>query len=133
MLIGAESERPYERPPLSKEYLRNEAGREKVYVHEESFYEANQIDLRLRTSVAAIDLGSREAVLEAGGRVAFDKLLLATGAAPRRLTVPGHDLDRIHYLRDLATSRTRTCCASASSRAAGVGERSGMFPERWPT
>ncbi|HKR98088.1 MAG TPA: FAD-dependent oxidoreductase [Candidatus Dormibacteraeota bacterium] len=104
VLIGAESERPYERPPLSKEYLRNEAGREKVYVHEESFYEANQIDLRLRASVAAIDLGAREAVLEAGGRISFDKLLLATGAAPRRLTVPGHDLEGIHYLRDLEDS-----------------------------
>ena len=104
VLVGAESERPYERPPLSKEYLRNEAGREKVYVHEETFYEANQIDLRLRTSVAAIDVGAREAVLEAGGRLPFDKLLLATGAAPRRLTVPGHDLEGIHYLRDLEDS-----------------------------
>jgi 3-phenylpropionate/trans-cinnamate dioxygenase ferredoxin reductase component len=104
VLLGAEPERPYERPPLSKEYLRNEAGREKVYVHEENFYEANEIDLRLRTSVAAIDMGAREAVLEAGGRLPFDKLLLATGAAPRRLTVPGHDLDGIHYLRDLEDS-----------------------------
>jgi 3-phenylpropionate/trans-cinnamate dioxygenase ferredoxin reductase component len=104
VLVGAESERPYERPPLSKEYLRNEAGREKVYVHEDSFYEANQIDLRLRTSVAAIDMGAREAVLEAGGRISFDKLLLATGSAPRRLTVPGHDLEGIHYLRDLEDS-----------------------------
>jgi 3-phenylpropionate/trans-cinnamate dioxygenase ferredoxin reductase subunit len=104
VLLGAETERPYERPPLSKEYLRNEAGREKVYVHEENFYETNEIDLRLRTSVAAIDMGAREAVLEAGGRVAFDKLLLATGAAPRRLSVPGHELDGIHYLRDVEDS-----------------------------
>jgi 3-phenylpropionate/trans-cinnamate dioxygenase ferredoxin reductase subunit len=104
VLIGAEQERPYERPPLSKEYLRNEAGREKVFVHEENFYETNSIDLRLRTSVAAIDVGAREAVLEAGGRIPFDRLLLATGAAPRRLSVPGHELDGIHYLRDVEDS-----------------------------
>jgi 3-phenylpropionate/trans-cinnamate dioxygenase ferredoxin reductase component len=104
LLLGAEPERPYERPPLSKEYLRREAGREKVYVHEEDFYEANSIDLRVRTSVAAIDVGAREAVLEAGGRIPFDGLLLATGSSPRRLQVPGHDLAGVHYLRDVEDS-----------------------------
>src|SRR3954469_3149785 len=104
VLLGAEPERPYERPPLSKEYLRKEAGREKVYVHEEDFYEANSIDLRVRTSVAAIDVGAREAVLEAGGRIPFDGLLLATGSAPRRLQVPGHELAGVHYLRDVEDS-----------------------------
>jgi 3-phenylpropionate/trans-cinnamate dioxygenase ferredoxin reductase subunit len=104
VMLGAESERPYERPPLSKEYLRAEAGREKVYLHDEDFYEKNQIELRTRTSVAAIDTGSREAVLESGERLGFDRLLLATGAAPRKLDLPGHDLDRIHYLRDVEDS-----------------------------
>jgi 3-phenylpropionate/trans-cinnamate dioxygenase ferredoxin reductase subunit len=104
LLLGAEPERPYERPPLSKEYLRKEAGREKVYVHEEDFYEANSIDLRVRTSVAAIDVGAREAVLEAGGRIPFDGLLLATGSSPRRLQVPGHELAGVHYLRDVEDS-----------------------------
>jgi 3-phenylpropionate/trans-cinnamate dioxygenase ferredoxin reductase subunit len=104
LLLGAEAERPYERPPLSKEYLRKEAGREKVYVHEEDFYEANSIDLRVRTSVAAIDVGAREAVLEAGGRIPFDGLLLATGSSPRRLQVPGHELAGVHYLRDVEDS-----------------------------
>jgi 3-phenylpropionate/trans-cinnamate dioxygenase ferredoxin reductase component len=104
VLVGAESERPYERPPLSKDYLRGEAGREKVYVHKDAFYEENEIELRLRTSVAAIEAASREAVLESGERIAFDRLLLATGAAPRKLTVPGHDLDGIYYLRDVEDS-----------------------------
>jgi 3-phenylpropionate/trans-cinnamate dioxygenase ferredoxin reductase component len=103
-LLGGEVERPYERPPLSKEYLRREAGREKVYVHEDGFYEENAIDLRLRTSVAAIDAATQEAVLESGERLAFDRLLLATGSAPRKLTVPGHDLEGIHYLRDVEDS-----------------------------
>jgi 3-phenylpropionate/trans-cinnamate dioxygenase ferredoxin reductase subunit len=104
VLLGAEPERPYERPPLSKEYLRGEAGREKVYVHEEAFYEENEIELRVRTSAAAIDAAAREVVLESGERVAFDRLLLATGAAPRKLDLPGHDLDGIYYLRDVEDS-----------------------------
>ncbi|HEY1597039.1 MAG TPA: FAD-dependent oxidoreductase, partial [Thermoleophilaceae bacterium] len=74
--------------PLSKEYLRGEAGREKVYVHEDGFYEENEIELRVRTSVAAIDAAAREAVFESGERLAFDRLLLAAGAAPRKLAVP---------------------------------------------
>ncbi len=104
VMFGAESERPYERPPLSKDYLRGEAGREKVYLHDEDFYEKNQIELRTRTSVATIDTGSREAVLESGERLGFDRLLVATGAAPRKLEVPGHDLEGIHYLRDVEDS-----------------------------
>jgi NAD(P)H-nitrite reductase large subunit len=78
--------------------LRGEAGGEKVYVHEDRFYEENEIDLRVRTSVAAIDAAAREAVLDSGERLAFDRLLLATGATPRRLSVPGHDLEGIHHL-----------------------------------
>jgi 3-phenylpropionate/trans-cinnamate dioxygenase ferredoxin reductase component len=104
VMLGAESERPYERPPLSKDYLRGEVGREKVYLHDEDFYEKNQIELRTRTSVATIDTGSREAVLESGERLGFERLLLATGAAPRKLEVPGHELEGIHYLRDVEDS-----------------------------
>jgi 3-phenylpropionate/trans-cinnamate dioxygenase ferredoxin reductase component len=124
VLVGAEAERPYERPPLSKEYLRGEAGREKVYVHEDRFYEENEIDLRLRTSVAAIDAATREAVLESGERLAFDKLLLATGSAPRKLTVPGHDLDGIYYLRDVEDSdllRARIDAGSGHMVVIGAG------------
>jgi 3-phenylpropionate/trans-cinnamate dioxygenase ferredoxin reductase component len=124
VLLGSEAERPYERPPLSKEYLRGEAGREKVYVHEDRFYEENEIELRLRTSVAAIDAATREAVLESGERLAFDKLLLATGSAPRKLTVPGHDLDGIYYLRDVEDSdllRARIDAGSGHMVVIGAG------------
>ena len=124
VLIGAEQERPYERPPLSKEYLRGEAGREKVYVHADGFYEENEIDLRLRTSVAAVDAAAREAVLESGERLAFDRLLLATGASPRKLTVPGHDLEGIHYLRDVEDSdvlRARLDAGSGHLVVIGAG------------
>ena len=124
LLLGAESERPYERPPLSKEYLRGEAGREKVYLHEDRFYEENEIDLRVRTSVAAIDAAAREAVLDSGERLAFDRLLLATGATPRKLSVPGHDLEGIHYLRDVEDSdllRSRLDAGSGHVVVIGAG------------
>ncbi len=104
VLIGAEAERPYERPPLSKDYLRGEAGLDKVYVHEEGFYDEHAIELRSATSVAAIDTGASEVVLESGERLGFDSLLIATGSAPRRIDLPGHELGGIHYLRDLQDS-----------------------------
>jgi 3-phenylpropionate/trans-cinnamate dioxygenase ferredoxin reductase subunit len=104
VLIGAEPERPYERPPLSKEYLRGEATRDVVFVHETNFYADNEIELRLGESVIDVDADHRELALDTGERLTFDRLLLATGAEPRRLTVPGSDLPGIHYLRTLADS-----------------------------
>ncbi|MEA2470124.1 MAG: 3-phenylpropionate/trans-cinnamate dioxygenase ferredoxin reductase component [Thermoleophilaceae bacterium] len=103
VLIGAEDEQPYERPPLSKEYLRGEAPREKARVHQPGFYEDHDIELRTATTVERIDAGARE--VETGGeRLRYDRLLLATGAEPRRPNVPGADLDGVHYLRTLADS-----------------------------
>src|SRR3954470_24310970 len=69
LLMGAEPERPYERPPLSKEYLRGEAGRDKLYVHDEDFYAAHHIELRLGTPVTDIDAASHEVVCDDGERV----------------------------------------------------------------
>jgi 3-phenylpropionate/trans-cinnamate dioxygenase ferredoxin reductase subunit len=101
VLIGSESERPYERPPLSKEYMRGEAPREKAYVHPEPFYAENDIEQRPATTVTAIDPAGREVELDGSERLGFERLLLATGAEPRRLTLSGADLDGILYLRDL--------------------------------
>src|SRR3954447_6510395 len=84
VLIGGEDERPYERPPLSKDYLRGEVDREKVYVHPESFYVDHDIELRPATRVQAIDRRAQEVVLRGGERLPFARLLLATGAEPRR-------------------------------------------------
>jgi 3-phenylpropionate/trans-cinnamate dioxygenase ferredoxin reductase subunit len=103
VLIGAEAERPYERPPLSKEYLRRETT-DKPYVHDEGFYDEKDIELRLETQVESIDPSESAVVLAGGERVGFDRLLLATGAGPRRLDVPGGDLDGILYLREIADS-----------------------------
>src|SRR5688500_4729420 len=102
VLVGAESERPYERPPLSKEYLRGEAGREKVFVHEEGFYAEREIELRLGRCAVRLDPPARELALDDGERLRYDRLLLATGAEPRRLAIPGGELDGVAYLRSVA-------------------------------
>jgi 3-phenylpropionate/trans-cinnamate dioxygenase ferredoxin reductase component len=104
VLVGAEKERPYERPPLSKEYLRGEVGREKVYVHPEAFYAEQDIDLRLGETVESLDTRGRELVLDDGERLDYDRVLLATGSEPRRLSIPGADLDGVLYLRSVQDS-----------------------------
>ncbi len=101
VLVGAEPERPYERPPLSKGYLRGEARRDDTYVHDEAFYSAHAIELVTATAVSRIDVTASEVVLARDRRLRFDRLLLTTGVAPRRLTIPGADLDGVHYLRNL--------------------------------
>jgi 3-phenylpropionate/trans-cinnamate dioxygenase ferredoxin reductase subunit len=122
VLIGSEPELPYERPPLSKEYLRGEAPREKARVHEEGFYESHDIDLRTGTTVASLDTGASEVELEGGERLRYDRLLLATGAEPRRVSVPGADLDGVHYLRDLKDADTLAALlAKGSGRVAVIG------------
>jgi 3-phenylpropionate/trans-cinnamate dioxygenase ferredoxin reductase subunit len=102
VLIGAEPERPYERPPLSKDYLRGESEREKAFVHAEGFYGDLAIELMTGTTVTAIDPAGGRVTLDGGGELAFDRLLLTTGSEPRRLPVPGAELGGIHYLRTLA-------------------------------
>jgi 3-phenylpropionate/trans-cinnamate dioxygenase ferredoxin reductase subunit len=104
LLIGAEDERPYERPPLSKEYLRGEAGREKVYVHEAGFYAEHDIELRLERRALDLDIAASELTLDDGERLRYDRLLLTTGAEPRRLSVPGADLEGVLYLRSVGDS-----------------------------
>src|SRR5215213_1891360 len=103
VLIGSEAERPYERPPLSKDYLRGEADT-KPYVHDEGFYSEHEIDLRTSTEVTAIDPGASEVELDGSERLAYDRLLIATGAEPRRLPIPGADLDGVLYLRSVEDS-----------------------------
>jgi 3-phenylpropionate/trans-cinnamate dioxygenase ferredoxin reductase component len=104
VLVGAEDERPYERPPLSKDYLRGEVGREKVYVHDEGFYAEQDIELVLGRSVVSLDTGRQEVALDDGERLRYDRLLLTTGAEPRRLSIPGAALDGVLYLRSVADS-----------------------------
>jgi len=102
VLIGAEPERPYERPPLSKDYLRGESERAGVYLQDDpSWYEQHEVQLRTSASVESLDVGERAVLLEGGERIDYDALLLATGAEPKRLAVPGADLEGVHVLRTL--------------------------------
>jgi 3-phenylpropionate/trans-cinnamate dioxygenase ferredoxin reductase subunit len=102
LLIGAEPERPYERPPLTKDYLRGDSPREKAYVHDEGFYAQHQIELFTGATVTAIDAGASRVTLADDRELGFDRLLLTTGAEPRRIQIPGTDLDGVYYLRTLA-------------------------------
>jgi NADPH-dependent 2,4-dienoyl-CoA reductase/sulfur reductase-like enzyme len=104
VLLGEEQERPYERPPLSKGYLLGKEEKSSIYVHEEGWYAENAVDLRLGVTVTALDVGARQVALAGGGTVGYDRLLLATGAAPRRLSVPGADLEGVVYLRRVGDS-----------------------------
>jgi 3-phenylpropionate/trans-cinnamate dioxygenase ferredoxin reductase component len=102
VLIGAEHERPYERPPLSKDYLRGEVDRETVYVHPDGYYAEHEIELRLGRTAVSLNTAARELALDDGERLRYDRLLLTIGAEPRRLSIPGAELDGVLYLRSVA-------------------------------
>lgn len=103
ILIGAETERPYERPPLSKEFLRGETDA-RPFVHDEGFYAEKGIDLRLGATVTAIDPLASSVTVDGSEEIGFDRLLIATGAEPRHLDLPGASLDRVVYLRTVGDS-----------------------------
>jgi 3-phenylpropionate/trans-cinnamate dioxygenase ferredoxin reductase subunit len=102
VLLGDEPELPYDRPPLSKGYLSGETPRAQVHLHDSALYADHDIELLTGTRVTDLDVTGSQVVLDNGARLGFDRLLLATGAAPRRLPVPGGDLAGVHYLRTLA-------------------------------
>jgi 3-phenylpropionate/trans-cinnamate dioxygenase ferredoxin reductase subunit len=102
LLIGDDPERPYERPPLTKDYLRGESPREKAYVHPESFYADHDIELLTGVEVTALDPARKRLTLDTGDELAYDRLLLSTGAEPRRISIPGAEHDWVYYLRTLA-------------------------------
>jgi 3-phenylpropionate/trans-cinnamate dioxygenase ferredoxin reductase subunit len=102
IVVGNERELPYERPPLTKEYLRGEVPRARTYVRLPPFYAEHEIELWSGTRVSALDMNRSRIVLDGCYEAGYDRLLLATGAQPRRLKVPGTWLDGVHYLRTLA-------------------------------
>ncbi|HZE04495.1 MAG TPA: FAD-dependent oxidoreductase [Solirubrobacteraceae bacterium] len=121
VLVGAEPERPYERPPLTKDYLRGESEREKAYVHPAGYYKDNEIELMLETTVSAIAPDDHEITCADGRRLSYDKLLLTTGAQPRRIPVRGAELAGVHYLRTFADCDALRDRLSAGGRVAVVG------------
>jgi 3-phenylpropionate/trans-cinnamate dioxygenase ferredoxin reductase component len=103
-LLAQELNAPYERPPLSKEYLQGKADRDSIFVNPEPWYAEHQVDLSLGTAVTSLDPASRTVTTAAGTELRYDKLLLTTGSAPRRLDMPGADLDGVYYLRNVEDS-----------------------------
>ncbi|MFF8383527.1 NAD(P)/FAD-dependent oxidoreductase [Streptomyces kanasensis] len=102
ILVGDERDHPYERPPLSKGYLAGKDPRDGVFVHEPAWYARADVELHLGQPVTAVDREHRAVRLGDGTTIHYDKLLLATGAEPRRLDVPGTGLVGVHHLRGLA-------------------------------
>ena len=121
VLVGEDPERPYIRPPLTKDYLRGESEREKAYVHAGDFYASHEIELLAGTVVSAVDPAQSRLTLGDGRELRYDKLLLSTGAEPRRMAVPGAELDGIHYLRTLADCDALRERLRAGGRVAVVG------------
>ncbi|MEV4163737.1 NAD(P)/FAD-dependent oxidoreductase [Nonomuraea dietziae] len=115
VLIGAEEERPYERPPLSKGYLQGRSEREKIFVHPPYWYADQEIDLRLGVTVTGIALDAHEVALDDGSRMSYDKLLITTGASPR--TLPG----QAYTLRTVADSEALKAGFAAGGRVVIIG------------
>ena len=118
-LISKDSTLPYHRPPLSKKFLRGETDEEPL-VEDEAFYADHGVEVMLETAVASVDVRDRAVQLEAE-RIGYRKLLLATGAWPRRLQVPGADLENVFTLRTVANSRAIREAAAGAERALTVG------------
>jgi 3-phenylpropionate/trans-cinnamate dioxygenase ferredoxin reductase subunit len=97
ILVGEEAHLPYERPPLSKEYLRGEQVRDELFVHPQAWYEEQEIDARLGVRADAFDVGKRTVTLSDGDSLSYDSLLIATGGRPRRLS--DEPSERVLYLR----------------------------------
>jgi 3-phenylpropionate/trans-cinnamate dioxygenase ferredoxin reductase subunit len=116
VLVAGEAEVPYERPPLSKGYLLGKADRESPRVHPADWYADHDVELRTGLRATHLDPGAHRLTLEDGDELGYAKLLLATGSSPRRLPVPGADLDGVRYLRTLADADTLLADLSGGGR-----------------
>ncbi len=121
LLVGREPEPPYERPPISKEYLRGEAPRADAYVEAPEWYEANAVELATSRNVMSLDPAARTAKLQGGEEVEFDKALIATGALVNILRVEGAENEGIHYLRAFGNADAIRADAEGAERVVLIG------------
>ena len=121
VLVGAEPLAPYERPPLSKEFLRGERPFEESFLRPEGWYEDHDVELRLGTHVERIDTDDRSVVLDGGERIAFDQAVIATGSRNRRPPIPGIDLENVFSLRTAAEAQAIVDVAKGATHAVLVG------------
>ena len=121
VLVGDEPDRPYERPPLSKGQLLGTAARDDAFVHSGQWYADNDVDLRTGCRITSIDRAARTVTGADGQAIAYDALLLATGSSPRRLDVPGADLDGVLYLRTLPDADRLVAALTTATRVVVIG------------
>jgi 3-phenylpropionate/trans-cinnamate dioxygenase ferredoxin reductase subunit len=133
LLVGQEVNRPYHRPPLSKQYLRREQGRAELMTVPVGWFAERRVELRTGRRVAHLDVARQVAILDSGEEVTYDRLLLATGAVPTPLDVPGatlpnvlhlrtlDDADRLHHVIDKAKAEGRPNARGTRGRAAVIG------------
>ncbi len=119
VLLGAEPHLPYERPPLSKGLLSGATPEARIFPRDAGFYHEQRIELRLGSRAVALDTSRRTVALADGEQVAFDRLLIATGGEPRRLTLPGTELPGVVYLRTLEDARALAAALRALSAGGG--------------
>ena len=120
-LVGGEPYVPYDRPPLSKEFMRGEKSKNELFFDSEPYFHDNRIDLVLGVAVQRLDLSSKTATLTNEEVIAFEKALIATGGRPVRLKIPGSDLSGVHYLRTLDDSTAIAAEAAHNKRAVLIG------------
>src|SRR4051812_22389200 len=121
VLVGAETDLPYERPPLSKGYLTGSTEKSKIYVHDEAWYAANKVELRLGTRATAIDPDAHTVALDGGDSLAYTKLLLTTGSTARTISIPGSDLSGLYTLRTVGESEALRDAISSGGRVVIIG------------
>ena len=121
VLVSEEAETPYERPPLSKDYLRGEKTLEQAYVRPAAAYEEEGIELLRSRRAITLDPSTQELNLDDGANLHYDALLIATGAAPRRLSPTRGNLDGVHYLRDVADADALRAAAAEARSIAVIG------------
>jgi 3-phenylpropionate/trans-cinnamate dioxygenase ferredoxin reductase subunit len=121
VLLGDEPDAPYERPPLSKDYLQGKVARDSLFVHTPDWYTTNDVELRLSTTATGIAPDSKHITLDDGELIEYEKLLLTTGSTPRHLPIPGAELDGVHYLRRVGDSERLRELFTTASRLVIIG------------
>jgi NADPH-dependent 2,4-dienoyl-CoA reductase/sulfur reductase-like enzyme len=120
-ILSADTSIPYERPPLSKGFLAGKDSEESTRINPEDFYRKNKIDVMLGCEISGVDAKGKRLVLKSGGDVGFDKLIVATGATPRTVEIPGAKLGNLHYLRSLDDSKLIRRSAERVKRVVVIG------------
>src|SRR5499425_1536440 len=120
-ILSADNAVPYERPPLSKSFLAGKDSEDAIKINPEDFYQTHGIELRLQCEVTAVDVNGKRLILKNGDEFGFKKLIIATGARPRTLNIPGSKLQNLFYLRSVNDSRNIRNAAEKVKHALVIG------------